>query len=266
MLTIIPLLSCVIFAAIYPLCFWISRREPLGQGFHKFHLALPNFIGGITVVALLFMKVDLFVKVVAVIWKISLLFFSYRYWKKGNVNYRLLLIPCSLGIYVFSLLQTAFIVWPLHDKGIDIHQEAIVVGILAGAILCASIYAMNLGHWYLNVHGLPISHLMRAAFVFAFFLGGRLMWDVWGLMGQKVLAQGELIPVYKFLMQLDGFFLWIAIFFGTLFPLVSLYFVYGTLKVKSTQSATGILYVILSSVFIGDITYKYYLFHYGIAL
>ena len=54
--------------------------------------------------------------------------------------------------------------------------------------------------------------------------------------------------------------------FGTIFPLVALYFVDGTLKVKSTQSATGILYVILIAILIGDLTYKYYLIQYGIVL
>ena len=61
---------------------------------------------------------------------------------------------------------------------------------------------------------------------------------------------------------MEGIFLLVAFFFGTLFPLVSIYFVWGTLKVKSTQSATGILYVLLSAILIGDIAYKYYLLNY----
>ena len=75
-----------------------------------------------------------------------------------------------------------------------------------------------------------------------------------------------MIPLYVFMNRMDGFFLWVAIFFGTLLPLICNYFVIGTLKVKSTQSATGILYAILVAVFMGDLTYKYYLFKYGIAL
>jgi hypothetical protein len=61
---------------------------------------------------------------------------------------------------------------------------------------------------------------------------------------------------------MEGIFLLVAFFFGTLFPLVSIYFVWGTLKAKSTQSATGILYVLLSAILIGDIAYKYYLLNY----
>ena len=57
-----------------------------------------------------------------------------------------------------------------------------------------------------------------------------------------------------------------GIFFGALFPLFSLYFVLGTLKLKNTQAATGILYVTLCSVLLGDLTYKYYLIKFGIPL
>ena len=141
-----------------------------------------------------------------------------------------------------------------------------VSAIVGGFILCSSFYTMNLGHWYLNVHGLPMSHLKRAVYVFWFFLILRALWDVLALLTMRILSRGEMIPLWKFMGQMDGFFLVIAFFFGTLFPIISLGFVKGTLDVKSTQSATGILYVVLSSVLIGDMTYKYYLIRYGLGL
>jgi hypothetical protein len=97
-------------------------------------------------------------------------------------------------------------------------------------------------------------------------VGLRFLWDAVQLATAKVMRDGDWIPLWQFLFQLDGFFLLIALFFGTLFPLITLYFVKGTLEVKSTQSATGILYVILSAVLIGDITYKYYLIKFGLIL
>ena len=38
----------------------------------------------------------------------------------------------------------------------------LIAWLLGGFILCSALFAMNLGHWYLNVHGLPIAHLKRA--------------------------------------------------------------------------------------------------------
>ena len=125
---------------------------------------------------------------------------------------------------------------------------------------------MNLGHWYLNVHGLPIAHLNRAVSVLGGCLFIRALADVYFIFAQKLLYDGELISIFQFMLQFDGFFLWIALFFGTLFPLISLYFAKGALDVKNTQATTGILYAILCSVLIGDLTYKYYLIKFGVAL
>ena len=138
--------------------------------------------------------------------------------------------------------------------------------VLGGLIFSASLFTMNLGQWYLNVHGLPISHLRKASCVLGGFLFLRLIWDMLMISSGHILYDGNDISLIKFMSKIDGFFLLIALFFGTLFPLISLYFVKGTLDVKNTQSATGILYVILTSILIGDLTYKYYLIKFGIAL
>ena len=267
MLITIPLLTAVIFASIYSLCFWISWREPLKNDFHKFHIGLPNFVGGVAVVGLLFMKVPLFLKIAAVLWKALFISCSYYYWKKGTVNPRVITIPCVLGFGVFSLVLRELVILPLSLQQINPSLWSMMLsGILGGFILCLSFYTMNLGHWYLNVHGLPMSHLKRAVYVFWFFLILRGLWDAGALLITRVFFQGEWISLWQFLGYLDGFFLTMAFFFGTIFPIISLWFVKGTLDVKSTQSATGILYVIVSSVLIGDITYKYYLIRYGLGL
>ena len=267
MLLTIPLLTTLIFASIYPLCFWISARDPLKNDFHKFHLGLPNFVGGVAVVGLWFMDVPLSLKVAAVLWKALFIFLSHGYWKKGNVNPRMITIPCVVGIGVFCLALLELVILPISSQFIASSIAAMMVSaIVGGFILCSSFYAMNLGHWYLNVHGLPMSHLKRAVYVFWFFLILRALWDVLALLTMRILSRGEMIPLWKFMGQMDGFFLVIAFFFGTLFLIISLGFVKGTLDVKSTQSATGILYVVLSSVLIGDMTYKYYLIRYGLGL
>jgi len=140
------------------------------------------------------------------------------------------------------------------------------LSILGGFILAACLFAMNLGHWYLNVHGLPISHLRRATYMFWGLCALRLIWDGYLVCTQTVYYQGEPIPLILFMQSLDGFFLWIAIFFGTVFPVIGCWFVKGVLDLKNNQSATGILYVLLSAVLIGDLSYKYYMVKFGIAL
>ncbi len=257
---IIPLtiLTSFIFSVIYPLCFWISRTDPLKNGFHKFHIGLPNVVGGVTVVSLLFMDIPLETKLVVLLWKGVFIATSRISWKKQYPDALWMSIPSLLGIYAFYRVMTDLTgaAWPIP----------LIAWIMGGCIFCASLFAMNLGHWYLNVHGLPMSHLKRAVDVLGFSLSARLVWDVWFLVTGKVFYGGEGMPLLKFLAKFDGFFLLIAFAFGLLFPLVSLYFAHGTLKLKNTQATTGILYVILCAVLIGDMTYKYYSIKFGIFL
>lgn len=258
MLILLTILTSLIFSVIYPLCFWICHKDPLKNNFHKFHIGLPNVVGGVTVVSLLLMDIPLETKLVVLLWKAVFIAVSRISWKKQYPDARWMSIPPVLGVYAFYRVMM-----DLTGTG---GVAPLIVWLLGGTIFCSALFAMNLGHWYLNVHGLPVAHLKRAVNVFGFFLILRLVWDAWFLATGKVLYGGEWIPLVKFITGLDGFFLLIALMFGLLFPLASLYFVHGTLKLKNTQSTTGILYVILCAVLIGDLAYKYYFIRFGIYL
>lgn len=258
MIISLTVLTSLVFSVIYPLCFWISCKDPLKNNFHKFHIGLPNVIGGVTVVSLLFMDIPLATKLAVVLWKAVFIAVSRISWKKQYPSALWMSIPSLPGIYAFYHVMT-----DLTGAGGTV---SLIAWVLGGCIFCAALFAMNLGHWYLNVHGLPLTHLKRAVNVLGFSLAARLVWDLWFLATGKVFYGGEWIPIVEFIAKLDGFFLLIALLFGLLFPLVSLYFANGTLKLKNTQATTGILYVILCAVLIGDLTYKYYFIKFGIYL
>lgn len=257
MIAKITILTSFIFAVIYPLCFWISFKDPLKNNFHKFHIGLPNFVGGVTLVFILLTDIPWPLKFTVVFWKAVSLSVSRYFWKKEYPQAHVMTIPVLIGLYAFVHLQAHWM-----QGGIP----AAWTGLLGGLILCAAVFAMNLGHWYLNVHGLPIGHLRRAVYVLWFFLAFRILWDLSFLMMDKVLYQGNVIPLVAFIQELDGFLLAAALFFGTLFPFSALFLVQETLKLKNTQATTGILYVILCSILLGDLTYKYYALKFGIFL
>lgn len=257
MLAAISLLTALAFAVLYPLCFWISAGDPLKNNFHKFHIGLPNTVGGVVLIFVWLMDMPLPLKIMVTVWKIIFLTVSWYSWKKEYPDPRLMTVACVVGIYALIRLQT-YLVAPGWMAG--------WVGVLSGLIFCAALYAMNLGHWYLNVHGLPMGHLKRATVVFWVLLGIRALWDLYFLATGTVMYGGDQISLIHFIARIDGFLLVIGLFFGTLFPLTALYFVNEVLKLKNTQSATGILYVILCLVLVGDMAYKYYLMKFGIAL
>lgn len=257
MLITIPLLSIFLFAAAYPLCFLLSADGALKGKFHHFHIGLPNVVAGMAVLGLWYTDVSSYVQGIAILWLCIFFVCTAFYWSRESVSpvAATLVSLCGLSIYA-----------RIHSELVSVNAAGIGVGILGGLIVAAAFYAMNLGHWYLNVHGLSLHHLKRAAGAFAGLLILRLIWDGIGLAAGQVEYRGDVMTYIQFALTLDGIFLWIAILFGTIMPLGCMYFVHGTLALKNTQATTGILYVLLSAVLLGDLTYKYYLIRYQVFL
>ena len=213
MLSKITILSCVLFAATYPMCFWISANNPLRQNFHRFHLGLPTLVAGIVAVLLIPSTIDDFVKVWLVGWAGALLWVTFTSWKKESPNIFWVTLVCLIG------LVTLVVIWEdIIGKGME--TSAIAMAILGGLIFSCSLYAMNLGHWYLNVHGLPVDHLKGAVYALGCLLMLRVFADILFFLNQKVFYIGEKISLYQFSMTLEGFLIWLAVFFGSLFPLI----------------------------------------------
>lgn len=118
----------------------------------------------------------------------------------------------------------------------------------SAALLGFSMTAMLVGHSYLISPGLTIKPLMRQlaalgiALVLRVGVAGTALWfwtadhDLTNLNDETVLW----LPV-RWLIGLGG-------------PLVFGWMAYRTAKIRSTQSATGILYVVVILVFLGELT------------
>lgn len=257
MLTIIPFLTAQIIASVYPLCFWISADDPLKSGFHRFHLGMPLFLAGVVLFGSFWLPLSDMTHFLLGLWSGVLALVTFFSWKKDFPRPSLATQPALLGIIGYAFLITDLIAPS---------PVLILSGILSGLILSASLYAMNLGHWYLNVHGLSLTHLRRAVYVFWALVIVRFLWNLLSLLKGTVVFSGMRIPLFQFAWTLEGFFLILGFFFGVLLPLGCLFFVKETVRLKNTQSATGILYVILAAVLLGDLAYKYYWLKYHLPL
>ena len=261
MLVKIPLLAFLVFGVTYPLFFWLTAKDPIKHNFHRFHLACPVVIAGLAIVGLWLLPPSLSVpdslKHWAVVWLACALLITAFFWNKETVHVATITLLCLWGMKVFAAV---------YGHLVADNTTQILVALLSGLVVSAIFYAMNLGHFYLNVHGLKISHLKNATVAFGVLLLVRLVWNIGFMAFGKVLYGGQMEPVWHFMNSMDGFLLWMALFFGTLFPLAGLYFALGTLKLKNTQATTGILYVLLSAVLLGDLAFKYYLLKFGIPM
>ncbi len=118
----------------------------------------------------------------------------------------------------------------------------------SAALLGAAMTAMLLGHFYLIAPGMSLTPLLRllAALAGAIFL----RMAVAGLGLWSWTAEHSLTNLT------DETVLWLPLRWGLGFlgPLVLAWMAWRTVRIRSTQSATGILYVTVISCFLGELT------------
>ena len=116
--------------------------------------------------------------------------------------------------------------------------------------------AMWLGHWYLTQPKLSISELKR---VTGALVGLLILRSVWaGVQLFPLLAPLSEPELYKYLMATTpGLFLLMRVCWGLVLPLALLFLVWRTLLIRSTQAATGLLYLVVLAVITGEILSHY---------
>jgi hypothetical protein len=127
----------------------------------------------------------------------------------------------------------------------------------AAALLGLAIVTMVMGHWYLVRWRLPAGHLVRFSRLLAGAIGARAATLAAGVL---ILGAGSPQGLGGFVRGLAvdrGFFFWQRVFFGILGPAVFAYMVHETARIRSTQSATGILYIAVLFVLIGEFLARY---------
>ena len=133
-------------------------------------------------------------------------------------------------------------------------------GLLLGALLFgAVVWAMNLGHWYLVSTLLPFGLLVRATEAFAVLVLLRATFAAvaLGLVARGSAGEGEEALAGLLDPMRDGFFFWSRVTWGLLAPLLLAPFVVKTARMKSNQAATGLLYVGLVFVLVGELLAAY---------
>jgi hypothetical protein len=119
------------------------------------------------------------------------------------------------------------------------------IGALASVGLSGSVtLAMLLGHWYLVVRGMsidPLKRLTHAPLAAA-------------VTRTAIVAAALFVPgAWTAIAVRQGIFFWMRVGWGLVGPLALYPMVWGTVKIRSTMAATGILYVDVVAVVIGEV-------------
>jgi hypothetical protein len=147
-----------------------------------------------------------------------------------------------------TLLGIAYLVASLNAYDNAIHPPNIawsIVGALASVGLLGSVsLAMTLGHWYLVVRGMAIDPLKRLTIATLYATIAKIM---------VVVAAIAIGGVFREVAIREGIFFWMRAGWGLIGPLLLYPMVWGTVKIRSTMAATGILYVDVVAVVIGEV-------------
>jgi hypothetical protein len=130
---------------------------------------------------------------------------------------------------------------------------------LAASLLLGSVsVALLLGHWYLVLPGLALKHLRRMTWCLWICLGLR------ALSGVLLLGSAEpagslagMTTAWGVAAGAAGFFFWQRVGIGLLAPGILTALVDRTVRIGSTQSATGLLYVTGIFVLMGEMIARY---------
>jgi len=126
---------------------------------------------------------------------------------------------------------------------------AAIGGLFFGAVLLT----MNLGHWYLVSRSLPFQLLARGAALFAGLAAARM-----AFLATAVAVNPRPDGLAALLsLERDGLFFLFRVLWGIVGPLALSYFIWKTAEMKSNQAATGLLYVALVFVLIGELLSSY---------
>ena len=245
------------YAMVYPFFLWIARLEKIAGGFYRFNLGMCCVVGALGVAGYHLLSPERITEIYVWIWMVSLLIITALYWNANRIN--------NVIISSISLFGCATMIGVVFNIAPELNQNGVLFTSLIGSMITASVFfAMILGHWYLNVIALPIRLLRKATLTLWILLGIRTIWDtIYMNIDLVVDHYGIQHSLWSFMLQFEGFLLAVAFFMGNLVPIILNYFIWQTLKLQATQSATGLLYVSVVSILFGDLLFKYYLLQFG---
>lgn len=167
----------------------------------------------------------------------------------GAITWTLDQSPFSRCIWFLTLLASGFgatFGFALAYPGV-FEPWWIVDSLGSGLLLGAAVTSMLVGHSYLISPGLTIQPLVTMIGCLAFFLAFRIVCNGWAWITYvRTETASEFFHTYWHLL----FPRWLIGLGG---PLVFGFMAYLTARIRSTQSATGILFVVVICTFLGEL-------------
>ena len=186
----------------------------------------------------------------------TLLLFVYnlRLWFRHPHHSRPLLWG-GTGVGILAILST--VGYYLPSGASPLRAMTLSIYFLASSLLLgAGVLGMLLGHSYLTRPALSIVPLRNLAKLFMIFVIVEA-----ALAGANLflIAPSERLRDALRLNTFEGLYLWIRILIGLVGPLILAPMILQTVKERATMSATGLLYIAMLMVIVGEIFSRFFL-------
>jgi len=190
------------------------------------------------------------------------------YWAtvgRALASVRPAILGTACGASLVALVTQAF---AASSGKVAIDQIMTVASFLSSAaLLGGACTAMILGHWYLVIPSLQVQHLQSIVKVHIGSLVVRVAVASAAVFVAIATWQPGVGPSFRhYILSVAGIFFWQRVLFGLFGPALLSYLTWETAKIRSTQSATGILYVDFFTVVVGEVLAKYLLLATGVPL
>ena len=248
------------FCCSYPIFLFLTPQNKIKENFYHFNLGLSIIIGSLALLINFLIRYFSLKSNVTILQIVDYGFISiiillaiitWYYWNK---KYPVLYISILSVIGLF-LLKINFYFESTSFNNI-INYTSSIIGTLT---LSSVLFSMILGHWYLNIPNLPSSIIRRSVFVLNVLLILRLILGLIIISTQSIHSPlyGQIKFLY-FLQSFEGIILWVGILFGIIGAIIINILTIQTIKLQAIQSATGLLYVNLVMILMGEMIFKYY--------
>jgi protein NrfD len=146
------------------------------------------------------------------------------------------------------------------DRGLPAQVLTVASFLSSAALLGGACTAMILGHWYLIIPSMQVSHLQSIVKLHIASLIVRVAVVAAAVFLAIATWEPGMGPSFRrYITTAAGIFFWQRVLFGLAGPALLSYLTWETAKIRSTQSATGILYVDFFTVVVGEALAKYLL-------
>ena len=168
--------------------------------------------------------------------------------------------PAILAVAIGGGLAAIVLEGLAASSGLTARALTVASFLSSAALLGGTCTAMVLGHWYLILPSMQVSHLQSIVKLHIASMVVRV-----AVVGAAVFVaiatwQPGLGPNFRhYITSIAGIFFWQRVLFGLAGPALLSYLTWETAKIRSTQSATGILYVDFFTVVVGEVLAKYIL-------